>query len=73
MPSFPGGEKALFSFIQKYLQYPNRERELGIEGKAVISFVIDPRGKVTDVKTLRADSKGFSKASENVIGHFTQF
>ncbi len=73
MPSFPGGEKALFSFIQKHLDYPDRERELGIEGKAVISFVIAANGKVTDVKTLRADSKGFSKASENVIGLLPNF
>jgi protein TonB len=73
MPVFPGGEASLYSFISRHIQYPERERELGIEGKAIISFVVSPEGEITQIKTLRADSKGFSRESERVIGLLPNF
>lgn len=63
----------MYSFISRHIQYPERERELGVEGKAIISFVVSPEGEITQIKTLRADSKGFSRESERVIGLLPNF
>lgn len=47
MPEFPGGQKALFKFINENIKYPAMARENGIAGTVYVSFVIDETGKVT--------------------------
>ena len=73
MPEYPGGEKALLSFIRDHLRYPAYESELGIHGKAVIGFVIDENGKVTDVSVVKGVSKGLDRESVRVIKMLQDF
>ena len=44
-PEFPGGD--LPGYIQKRLCYPESARAAGIEGRVVVSFIIDTEGNVT--------------------------
>lgn len=53
LPEFPGGQKALMSFISRNINYPTREAMNGIEGIAVVSYVFAEDGGVTDVKIFR--------------------
>ena len=66
MPSFPGcesvDEKAerkkcadekLLQFIYQNIKYPSIARENGVEGNAVISFIIEKDGSITDAKVVR--------------------
>ena len=73
MPEYPGGEKALLSFIRDHLRYPQYESEMGIHGKAIIGFVIDEKGKVTDVSVVRGVSKGLDRESIRVIKMLNDF
>lgn len=52
-PEFPGGMKALLKFINNSVKYPIVAQESAIQGKVIITFVIDADGEVTDVKILR--------------------
>lgn len=63
MPEFPGGQAAMFAFISKEVEYPELEKQNNIEGTAVVSFVIDAKGNVTDVKIFPGTE---SKATENM-------
>ncbi|MCX6256605.1 MAG: TonB family protein [Bacteroidia bacterium] len=54
MPSFPGGEDSLRSFIKKSLKYPEEAIKKGISGTVFVSFVIEPDGSVGDVKVVRS-------------------
>ncbi len=45
-PEYPGGDKAMFKFIQKNSVYPSIPKENGVEGKVYVQFVIDETGKV---------------------------
>ena len=58
MPVFPGGEAALFNFLQKNINYPVRAREGTIEGIVYVSFVIDVTGKPVMVTTIRGIKGG---------------
>ena len=40
-PEFPGGRDELYKFINSKLKYPKDARRNGIEGKVVISFVVE--------------------------------
>ena len=46
MPEFPGGEAAFVNFISRNVKYPKVARENGIQGKVIVSFVIEKDGSV---------------------------
>lgn len=52
-PEFPGGKEALYKFIGNNFKYPAESRAANSQGKVYVSFVIDKKGKITDVKIVR--------------------
>ena len=53
MPEFPGGEGALVNYLKTNLIYPEDAKELGIEGKVIVSFVVFEDGSVHQETILR--------------------
>ena len=53
-PEFPGGMECLTDFIRKNLKYPPFSRAFGIEGKVVVSFVVEKDGSTTDFTVVRS-------------------
>jgi len=47
------GTEALKLFIRKYLNYPDKLKESGIEGTVIVSFVIDTDGSIKDIRLIR--------------------
>jgi len=45
------------------LKYPSRALERNIEGWVEIQYTVTPKGKVVDVKALRADPVGVFEAA----------
>lgn len=54
MPEYPGGQVAMMAFIQQNLQYPEYAKDNNLEGSVFATFIIDKKGKITDVKILRS-------------------
>ncbi|MCO6495682.1 MAG: energy transducer TonB [Bacteroidetes bacterium] len=52
MPEYPGGQQAMLSFIQKNFNYPDEARRFDVEGRVLVSFLVDEQGNITDVKPL---------------------
>lgn len=52
-PSFPGGESALNSFMERNLKYPTRAREDGVQGTVFVRFVVEKDGTVDDVTVAK--------------------
>ncbi len=46
MPSFPGGEKELAKYVEDNLQYPQAALDNNTEGRVVLEFDVDERGKI---------------------------
>ncbi|MDN5200386.1 TonB family protein [Fulvivirgaceae bacterium BMA10] len=57
-PSPIGGMKSFYQYVQKNLQYPHRARTLGIEGKVFVQFVVDEKGKLTEVQAVKGIGGG---------------
>ncbi len=72
-PEFPGGEKALMSFLQRKTNYPDMERDLQIEGKALVRFVVNGDGSVSNISVLKTASPGFGKEGMRVVGIMPKF
>lgn len=56
MPEFIGGERKMKKYIRKTLQYPQVEKEAGIQGTCYVTFVVEKDGSISDVKVLRGVS-----------------
>lgn len=54
MPSFPGGDAALFKFIQDNLEYPAEAIKNKIEGRVIVQFIVNETGEVSDIKVVRS-------------------
>lgn len=52
-PQFPGGAEALSKYLTENLKYPALAKEYGIEGRVVVSFIVEKDGSLTDLKILK--------------------
>lgn len=58
-PSFKGGKKALYKFLSKNISYPSSAERKGIQGKSIVSFIIDEKGKITQPFIIRSSGNKF--------------
>ena len=66
-PVFPGGTKAMFNYLSKNVTYPKYDRENNIQGKAVVQFVVELDGRLTDVKAVRSTSTAMAEEAVRVF------
>lgn len=52
MPEYPGGQNAMLSFIMKNFRYPDEARRFDVEGRVLVSFLVDESGNITEVRPL---------------------
>ncbi len=50
----PDPRRFLEKWVYTYMKYPKQAREDGTQGRVLVNFVIDTKGKVRDVKVLRS-------------------
>lgn len=62
-PTFDGGYKAFYKYINKRLKYPSQARRMGIEGKVFLNFIIDREGNITNIKVTRGIGAGCDEAA----------
>jgi len=53
LPAFKGGESAFGRYLSQNIHYPPRARENNIQGRVILSFVIEKDGQLTDIKILK--------------------
>ncbi len=66
-PQFPGGEAALYKFLGETIKYPEEAKELGIQGRVFVNFVIETNGSVSHVKVLRGIGGGCDEEAIRVV------
>lgn len=67
MPSFPGGEKALLEYLGNNIKYPVVAQENGVQGRVVVSFVVERDGSITDVRVVRSVDPSLDKEATRVV------
>ncbi len=67
LPEFPGGEPALFKYLSANLKYTHAAREIGIQGKMLVSFVVWKDGTIRDIKIVRGLGAGLDDEAVRVI------
>ncbi|MCU0440901.1 MAG: energy transducer TonB [Bacteroidia bacterium] len=73
MPSFPGGDDEMFKYINQQTAYPNHARENGIEGRVMLSFIIQPNGEITNIKVLQGIGFGCDAEAVRVVSEMPKW
>ncbi|HKK41911.1 MAG TPA: TonB family protein [Bacteroidales bacterium] len=73
MPVFPGGEQALLKFISKNIEYPSEASSNNIEGKVILSFVVNADGSVDRVGILRSVHPALDSEAVRVVKILPRF
>lgn len=67
MPSFPGGLNGLMTFLAQNMVYPVTAQENGVQGRVIISFVVETDGSITDVKVARSVDPSLDREAMRVV------
>ena len=54
MPEFPGGQFALLSFMSANVNYPAQAKENRIQGRVLVSFIVNEDGHLSDFRIDRS-------------------
>jgi TonB family protein len=67
MPQFGRDADAFARYLGKNIRYPKAAREQNIQGRVILTFVIEKDGSVSDIKVLRGVGAGCDEEAVRVI------
>lgn len=67
MPQFPGGQAALLEYLSKNVKYPVVAEENGVQGRVIVTFVVERDGSITDVKVVKSVDASLDKEAKRVV------
>lgn len=73
LPQFPGGEKALLSFLAENVRYPQSAYDAKIQGNVIVKFIIEADGSIGDVEVIRKVNEALDAEAVRVIKSLPKF
>ena len=67
MPEFPGGPQALFTWLSQNVKYPAIAEENGVEGRVIVTFVVERDGSIADVRVVKSVDPSLDKEAVRVV------
>lgn len=66
-PAYPGGMPKFYAYLKKELKYPEVAKKNKIQGKVLLSFVIEKNGSLTDIVVIRGLSPETDREAVRVL------
>ncbi|MBW4889075.1 TonB family protein [Mucilaginibacter sp. HMF5004] len=66
-PTPIGGMEKFYTFLGSKIRYPNAAKESGTQGRAVITFIVEKDGSLTDIKAVRDPGNGLADEAIRVL------
>lgn len=66
-PTFPGGMDKFFAFVKKTLKYPRDAREDNIQGRVILTFVVESDGTISGLTIVRGVSPSIDKEAIRIM------
>lgn len=73
LPEYPGGVNGLMSFLSENLIYPQKAIEDNIQGKVVVKFVVDKKGKAANPEVINSIHPLLDAEALRVVSLLTGF
>jgi len=66
-PEFTGGHAAFVKYLNRNLRYPEAAVDRGIQGKVLVSFIIEKDGQLSNIKIIRGIGNGCEEEAIRVL------
>jgi protein TonB len=66
-PEFPGGTEALLKYLREHIKYPPICRENNIQGRVLVSFVVNKDGSIVEPEIVKGVNPSLDKEALRVI------
>lgn|SRR5574344_1682055 len=64
---FPGGVEAMNRFMAENIKYPTLAKQKNIEGKVIISFIVEKNGTLSDIRTIKDIGEGCGDEGVRIV------
>ncbi len=64
---FPGGEESLYQFIAKNIKYPPKAKRNNIEGKVLLTFIVNSEGDIENITIKNGIGGGCDEEAIRVV------
>ena len=67
MPQFPGGQTKLMEYLSENIRYPEELAETCVQGRVIVTRVIEKDGSISDVKVVKSVHPLLDKEAVRVV------
>ena len=67
MPEFPSGNGAVAEYVRENMKYPAIAKEKGTQGRVIVQFVVNKKGKIVSPKVARSVDPDLDKEAIRLI------
>lgn len=67
MPEYPGGMEAMMKFVAENLKYPEQMQKEKVEGRVLLSFVVEKDGSVTNIEDVQSPHPVLTEEAIRVV------
>ena len=67
MPEYPGGMEAMMKFVAENLKYPEQMQKEKVEGRVLLSFVVEKDGSVTNIEEVKSPHPVLTEEAIRVV------
>lgn len=68
LPEYPGGMVEFMKWLTANLKYPSQALQNRVQGKVMVSFIVEVDGSITNVKILKGANQLLNQEALRVIG-----
>lgn len=73
MPSFPGNQTAMMKYIADNLRYPAKAEDAGIQGRVIISMIIEKDGSISNPSITRSVNPDLDAEAIRIISNMPKW
>ncbi len=66
-PYYQGGLNEFYKYIANNIRYPEEDKKSGVQGRAIVQFIVEKNGSLSDIKVMRAPSETLGKEALRVM------
>lgn len=67
LPEYPGGLNAFYKFLGENIVYPDAARRNGIQGRVILTFIVEKDGGLSDIKVEHGIGSGCDEEAVKVL------
>lgn len=67
MPQFPGGQQKMMDYVAANIRYPKELAEACIQGRVIVSFIVEKDGSISNVKVAKSLDPLLDKEAMRVV------